>query len=98
MTIAGYYLSATRTEACAGARPRDFRRRHPLRVRQQPDPAFVAAEVAAELDVTHQGARHQMEKLVDAGYLARKKPGRSTVLYWLTPEGHAYYAENTEQS
>lgn len=63
-----------------------------------PDPAFVAAEVAAELDVTHQGARHQMEKLVDAGYLARKKPGRSTVLYWLTPEGHAYYAENTEQS
>lgn len=63
-----------------------------------PEPAFVASEVADELDVTLQGARHQMENLVDDGYLKRKKPGRSTVLYWLTPEGHAYYQEKQQQS
>jgi predicted ArsR family transcriptional regulator len=57
-----------------------------------PDPAFVSSEVAEELDCTMQGARHQMEKLVERGLLARKKPGSSTVLYWLTPDGHQYYS------
>lgn len=63
-----------------------------------PDPAFVPSEIAEELDVTTEGARHQMEQLVEKGYLGKKKPGQRTVMYWLTPEGHAHYAENASTS
>lgn len=61
-----------------------------------PDPAFVPSEIAEELDVTTEGARHQMNNLVDRGLLAKKKPGERTVLYWITPEGKQYYAENAD--
>jgi predicted ArsR family transcriptional regulator len=61
-----------------------------------PDPAFVPAEVAAELDVTTEGARHQMTQLVDRGLLERKKPGSRTVLYWVTDAGREYYFEETQ--
>lgn len=59
------------------------------------DPAFVPAEVADELDVTSEGARHQMNNLVEKGYLKRKKPGSRTVMYWVTDEGIEYYATET---
>ncbi|WP_276260641.1 helix-turn-helix domain-containing protein [Haloglomus litoreum] len=59
-----------------------------------PDPAFVASEIAEELDVTTEGARHQMNNLVDRGLLSRKKPGQRTVIYWVTSAGREYYAEN----
>lgn len=59
------------------------------------DPAFVPAEIADELDVTTEGARHQMNRLVDEGLLERKKPGPRTVLYWITEEGQEYYFDNT---
>lgn len=62
------------------------------------DPAFVPAEVADELDVTPEGARHQMNRLVDRGLLAKKKPGQRTVLYWVTDEGVRYYAEHSAGS
>lgn len=60
------------------------------------DPAFVAAEVAEELDVTVEGARHQMNRLVDDELLGKKKPGQRTVIYWITPKGVEYYAENED--
>lgn len=63
-----------------------------------PDPAFVPSEIAEKLDVTTEGARHQMNKLVERGLLGRKKPGERTVIYWITPEGRQYYAENTSSS
>lgn len=59
------------------------------------DPAFVPAEIADELDVTTEGARHQMNRLVDEGLLERKKPGPRTVLYWITDDGRDYYFDNT---
>jgi predicted transcriptional regulator len=58
------------------------------------DPAFVPAEIAAELDVTTEGARHQMDNLVRKDLLAKKKPSQRTVLYWITPAGYEYYTEN----
>lgn len=60
------------------------------------DPAFVPAEIARELDVTNEGARHQMERLVDEGLLHRKKPGQRTVLYWVTDEGREFYFQNKD--
>jgi len=61
------------------------------------DPAFTAGEIAAELDVTAEGARHQMDRLVEAGYLAKKKAGHRTVLYWPTQDGLAYYVSETAE-
>lgn len=58
------------------------------------DPAFVPSEIAEKLAVTTEGARHQMNRLADEGYLEKKKPGQRTVLYWLTDEGRVYYFES----
>jgi len=55
------------------------------------EPAFVVSEIAEKLDVTAEGARHQMENLVEEGYLDRKKPSQRSVLYWVTDEGRQYY-------
>ncbi len=59
------------------------------------DPAFVPSEIAESLDVTTEGARYQMNKLVESGYLDKKKPGKRTVMYWITDEGLRYYATET---
>jgi len=59
-----------------------------------PDPAFTTSEMAAEFDVTADGARHQMERLVDAGYLAKKKASHRTTLYWPTQAGIQEYVES----
>jgi predicted transcriptional regulator len=60
------------------------------------DPAFVVSEIAEDLEVTPEGARHQMNKLVERGLLAKKKPGKRTVIYWITDEGVQHYVEETE--
>lgn len=57
------------------------------------DPAFVPAEIADELNVTTEGARHQMDRLVEQGFLTRKKPGERTVIYWMTEAGKEHYAD-----
>lgn len=62
---------------------------------QDSDPAFVPAEIAQELDCTTEGARHQMNRLVDKGFLKKKKPGQRTVIYWITDEGSHHYVEHT---
>lgn len=59
------------------------------------DPAFTAGEIAAELDVTDEGARHRMNKLVDRGLLEKKKPGQRTVIYWITDKGLQHYVDTT---
>lgn len=61
-----------------------------------PEPAFVPSEIGDRLDITTEGARHRMNKLVDDGLLARKKPGPRTVLYWITEAGEMYYSENAD--
>lgn len=53
----------------------------------------MPAEIAAELNVTPEGARHQMDNLVREGLLHKKKPGERTVLYWASEEGIERYAE-----
>jgi predicted transcriptional regulator len=58
------------------------------------DPAFVPSEIGDRLDVTTEGARHQMNNLVEQGLLAKKKPGKRTVLYWITKDGREFYREN----
>lgn len=63
-----------------------------------PDPAFVPSEIAEALGITTEGARHRMNKLVEKGYLSKKKPGERTVIYWITPAGREYYAENADSS
>jgi len=60
------------------------------------DPAFVPSELAEELGYTTEAARHRMEKLVERGLLAKKKPGDQTVMYWITDEGEEYFFENTD--
>jgi len=62
-----------------------------------PDPAFTIAEIADELPYTAEGVRHQMNRLVDAGYLEKKKAGHRTVLYWETQAGVEYYVEACEE-
>lgn len=59
------------------------------------DPAYVPSEIGDRLGVTAEGARHQMERLVDRGLLGKKKPGERTVLYWITPEGVDYFWEES---
>jgi len=61
-----------------------------------PDPAFVPKEIGEKLNVTTEGARHQMNNLVERKLLAKKKPGERTVLYWITEDGERYYAERAE--
>jgi len=61
-----------------------------------PDPAFVPKEIGEKLNVTTEGARHQMNNLVERELLAKKKPGERTVLYWITEDGERYYAERAE--
>lgn len=60
------------------------------------EPAFVPKEIADGLNVTKEGARHQMERLVDEGLLARKKPSSRVVIYWITDDGKQYYADNAD--
>lgn len=59
------------------------------------EPAFVPQEIADELDVTPNGARHQMDKLAEQGYLVKKKPSSRTVLYWISDAGREHYFEIT---
>ena len=59
------------------------------------DPAFVPSEIGEELECTTEGARHQMNRLVEQGLLAKKKPGQRTVLYWITEDGKQHYVEQT---
>lgn len=61
------------------------------------DPAFVPSEIAEDLDCTTEGARHQMNQLVERGLLTKKKPGQRTVLYWVTDEGKQHYFEQTTE-
>jgi len=61
------------------------------------DPAFVPSEIAEALDVTSEGARYQMNKLVDRGLLGKKKPSSRTVMYWITPAGRDFYAEKASR-
>lgn len=62
------------------------------------DPAFVPSEIAQELDCTTEGARHQMDRLVNEGLLKKKKPGQRTVIYWITDEGSQHYVEQTKDA
>lgn len=59
------------------------------------DPAFIAPEVAEELDVSLEGVRNRLNRAVEDGYLAKKRSGSRTVLYWITQDGIEYYAEQT---
>lgn len=59
------------------------------------DPAMVPSEIADALDVTTEGARHQMNRLADEGWLEKKKPGKRTVLYWITDKGREHYFRNS---
>jgi predicted transcriptional regulator len=59
-----------------------------------PDPAFVPSELGDELDVTKEGVRYHMERLVDEGLLEKKKPGARTVMYWITDDGRQYFVEH----
>jgi len=59
------------------------------------DPAFVPSEIADRLDVTTEGARHRMNSMADRNLLAKKKPGRRTVLYWITGKGERFYWDNS---
>jgi predicted ArsR family transcriptional regulator len=63
---------------------------------QSPEPAFVASEIAESLDASTQGARNRLERLVEQGHLAKKSPGARTTMYWLTPQGHRYYATQSD--
>jgi len=61
-----------------------------------PEPAFIASEIAEELDISDEGARHRLNRLVEQGLLNKKKPGPRTVIYWITEKGEVYYAEHAE--
>ena len=60
------------------------------------DPAFVSAEIAEQFDITVEGARHRLDKLVERGLLAKKKPGERTVVYWATEKGKKYYEQHAD--
>jgi predicted transcriptional regulator len=64
---------------------------------ESPDPAFVAREIAAELDCTPQGARNRLETLVESGWLAAKRPGQRTTIFWLTDKGHRFYFQSLSE-
>jgi predicted transcriptional regulator len=59
------------------------------------DPAFLVGEISAEFDVTREGARYRMNRMVEDGLLEKKKPGDHIVIYWPTERGLAYFAEHT---
>ena len=63
---------------------------------QTPDPVLFVSEVAEKFDKSGEWARKRLNELVENGYLNKKKPGRRSVVYWITPEGHSYWAENSD--
>jgi len=59
------------------------------------DPAFVPIELANELDAGVETARNRMDSLADRGLLHKKKPGKRTVMYWITEDGKQFYFDKT---
>jgi len=59
-----------------------------------PEPAFTAGEIAQEIGYTAEGVRYKLEKMRVAGTVDRKKPGKRTVIYWITKKGRQHYAEH----
>jgi predicted transcriptional regulator len=45
-------------------------------------------------DKSDQWARDRMNELMELGYVNAKKPGHKSRVYWITEEGHRYYAES----
>ncbi|WP_262177121.1 MarR family winged helix-turn-helix transcriptional regulator [Haloarcula laminariae] len=62
-----------------------------------PDPAFITKEIAEKFDVEGETARNWLNGMVEAGLLDRKKPGERTVIYWITDEGRAHYADHRDE-
>lgn len=60
-----------------------------------PEPAFITSEFIEDLDYTAEGIRYNLEQLCDCGMIDRKKPGKRTVLYWITKKGRETYAEQS---
>lgn len=52
-----------------------------------PEPVVTAADIHEMLDLTTDGARERMKKLVTNGYLESKKVGSSGLVFWMTDEG-----------
>lgn len=57
------------------------------------DPAFTTSEVAEQFDATVNGARYQMDRMVERGYLKKKKSSHRTTIYWPTQEGRQAYVD-----
>jgi DNA-binding MarR family transcriptional regulator len=64
---------------------------------ERPDPAFVPTEIAEACDCSTETARNRLESLAEAGYLGSKKPGRRSLMYWITPAGYEYYESSVKQ-
>lgn len=60
-----------------------------------PEPVVTSGDVHETMDMTQRGARERLERLVEEGYLHRKKVGSSGVVYYLSDQGRATLAQET---
>lgn len=51
-------------------------------MRESPDPAFTAGEIAEAVGMSPEGVSNRLADLEQRGEVYRKKPGRRTVIWW----------------
>jgi len=51
------------------------------------DPVVTASDVAERVGLTSQAVNKRLPRLVEEGYLRKKKVGASAVVYWTTQSG-----------
>ncbi len=64
---------------------------------ESPDPVLFAQEVADAFDKSDEWARVRLRELIDEGYVNAKKPGHKSRVYWITENGHRYYANSSSR-
>lgn len=56
-------------------------------VRLHTDPAVTASDIADRVGLTPQAINKRLPKLVDEGWLRKKRVGAAAAVYWLTESG-----------
>jgi predicted ArsR family transcriptional regulator len=52
-----------------------------------PEPVVTAADVHEDMEMSRRGAHKRLDKLVDEGYLQKKKTGGRSAVYYLSDKG-----------
>jgi DNA-binding MarR family transcriptional regulator len=61
-----------------------------------PEPIVTARDIHDDIGLQPASALKRLNRLVDEGYLRKKKVGSSAAVYWISDEGRDLLADNCE--